>query len=112
MEKPSEVVDNILELLASQRLAVLSTQTQGQPYSNLVAFAVTPDLKYLLFATTRATRKFANLLADSRVSLLLDNRTNEEADFAEAAALTVLGQAWEVLGADSIEGHHESHSLG
>lgn len=100
MEKTPEVVDNIRELLASQRLAVLSTQNQGQPYSNLVAFAVTPDLKYLLFATTRATRKFANLLADSRVSLLLDNRTNEEADFAEAAALTVLGQAWEVHGGD------------
>ena len=100
MEKTPEVVDNIRELLASQRLAVLSTQNQGQPYSNLVAFAVTPDLKYLLFATTRATRKFANLLADSRVSLLMDNRTNEEADFAEAAALTVLGQAWEVHGGD------------
>jgi len=100
MEKTSEVMDNIRELLDSQRLAVLSTHTRGQPYSNLVAFAVTPDLKHLVFATTRATRKFANLLADPRVSLLIDNRTNEEADFADAAALTVLGQVSEVHGAD------------
>jgi nitroimidazol reductase NimA-like FMN-containing flavoprotein (pyridoxamine 5'-phosphate oxidase superfamily) len=95
-----EVLETIRELLTSQRLAVLSTQNQGQPYGNLVAYAVTSELKYLLFATSRATRKYANLLADSRVSLLIDNRSNEAADFAKAAAVTVLGQAWEMYGAD------------
>lgn len=100
MAETQEVLEIIQELLTSQRLAVLSTQNQGQPYSNLVAFAVTPDLKFLLFATGRATRKYANLLADPRVSLLIDNRSNEAADFARAAALTILGQAWEMYGAD------------
>jgi len=57
-------------------------------------------LKYLLFATTRATRKYANLLANSRVSILIDNRTNQAADFAEAAAVTVLGQAEEMQGTE------------
>ena len=94
----AEVWATIRELLEFQRLAVLSTQDHIQPYSNLVAFAATPDLKYLLFATTRATRKYANLLAHSRVSILIDNRTNEIADFAEAAAVTVLGRASEVHG--------------
>ena len=92
----AEVWATIRALLESQRLAVLSTQDQIQPYSNLVAFAATPDLKCLLFATTRATRKYANLVAHSRVSILIDNRTNEAADFAEAAAVTVLGQAEEM----------------
>jgi heme iron utilization protein len=90
----------IRNLLASQKLAVLATQNHGQPYSNLIAFAVTDDLKQLLFATTRATRKYANLMADSRVALLVDNRTNEVTDFTEAAALTALGKAWELQGAE------------
>jgi nitroimidazol reductase NimA-like FMN-containing flavoprotein (pyridoxamine 5'-phosphate oxidase superfamily) len=100
MEEIAEVWATIRELLESQKLAVLSTLGHIQPYSNLVAFAATPDLKYLLFATTRATRKYANLLANRRVSILIDNRTNEAADFAEAAAVTVLGQAEEMQGAE------------
>jgi nitroimidazol reductase NimA-like FMN-containing flavoprotein (pyridoxamine 5'-phosphate oxidase superfamily) len=89
----------ILEhLLSSQRLAVLATQMSGQPYTSLVAFAAAEDLKEILLATTRATRKFANLMADPRVSLLIDDRSNEEADFGQASAVTVLGAAAEVLG--------------
>ena len=98
MEEIAEVWAIIRELLESQRLAVLSTQGKEQPYSNLVAFAVTPDLQYLIFATTRATRKYDNLSKHPLVSLLMDNRTNETTDFAEAAAVTVLGRASEVQG--------------
>ncbi len=68
----AEMIKIIRELLVSQRLAVLSTQDHGQPYINLIAFAATDDLKYLYFATNRATRKYANLMADSRASLLID----------------------------------------
>ena len=98
MEEIAEVWAVIRELLESQRLAVLSTQGKEQPYSNLVAFGVTADLQYLIFATTRATRKYANLLQHPQVSVLIDNRTNETADFAEAAAVTVLGRASEIYG--------------
>jgi nitroimidazol reductase NimA-like FMN-containing flavoprotein (pyridoxamine 5'-phosphate oxidase superfamily) len=96
----AEAWTTIRALLESQRLAVLSTQDHIQPYSNLMAFAATPDLKYLLFATSRATRKYANLLNNAQVSILIDNRTNEAADFAEAAAVTVLGQAKEMQGTE------------
>jgi hypothetical protein len=37
MAETAEVLKIIRNLLASQRLAVLSTQNQGQPYSNLVS---------------------------------------------------------------------------
>ena len=57
MEDTPEMLDLIRNLLESQRLAVLSTQNHGQPYCNLIAIAATEDLKYLLFATTRATRE-------------------------------------------------------
>ena len=95
-----EMKEIIQNLLNNQRLAVLSTLMSGRPYSNLIAFAVTDDLRDIFFATTRATRKFANLSAEPRVSLLMDNRRNQETDFGEASAVTVLGTAEEVLGPD------------
>jgi nitroimidazol reductase NimA-like FMN-containing flavoprotein (pyridoxamine 5'-phosphate oxidase superfamily) len=86
------------KLLASQRLCVLATQGEGQPYSALVAFAETDDLRHMLFATFRGTRKYANLCADPRVALLIDSRSNQVSDFQDAVAVTVLGRAEEVHG--------------
>ena len=91
-----EMQEKIQPLLSQQRLAVLSTQRDGQPYSSLMAFAHTLDLKKLLVATGQATRKHQNILLESRVSLLVDNRSNGEEDFHKALALTIVGTAREV----------------
>lgn len=96
MEEIHDVKERIRELFEKQKLAVLSTQREGQPYTTLVAFAASPDLEHLYFATTRATRKYANLSADSRVAMLMDNRSNEVADFRWAMAVTAVGRAEEV----------------
>jgi hypothetical protein len=84
------------ELLTGQLLGVLGTHRDGEPYTSLVGFAATPDLSRLLFATGRATRKHANLVADARASMLVDNRTNRPADFTEAAAATAVGIVEEI----------------
>jgi putative heme iron utilization protein len=84
------------DMLDHQLLGVLGTHHEGEPYTSLVGFAATPDLKALLFATGRSTRKAANLTADSRASMLIDNRTNTAADFTEAAAATAVGRVAEV----------------
>jgi nitroimidazol reductase NimA-like FMN-containing flavoprotein (pyridoxamine 5'-phosphate oxidase superfamily) len=83
-------------LFSSQSLAVLGTQSKGQPYANLVAFVASEDLKWIFFATGRATRKYANISADSRVTILVDNRSNRDSDFSQAAAVTATGRAEEV----------------
>jgi nitroimidazol reductase NimA-like FMN-containing flavoprotein (pyridoxamine 5'-phosphate oxidase superfamily) len=98
LKEKEQIRKILLELFSSQKLAVLGTHQSGQPYGSLVAFAATPDLRGLVFATTRATRKFANLQADSRVSMVLDNRSNRAADFRKAVAATALGRAKEVRG--------------
>jgi nitroimidazol reductase NimA-like FMN-containing flavoprotein (pyridoxamine 5'-phosphate oxidase superfamily) len=97
-------------LLASQPLAVLATQGEGHPYANLVAFTPSPDLASLSFATGRATRKYANLRAEPRVALLVDNRSNRESDFREAVAATATGVAEEVTGPERerIQEHYVS----
>jgi general stress protein 26 len=82
----------IVELLLSQKLAVLATQSpEDSSYSSLIAFAATDDLQKIVFATPQATRKFANIKHNPRVSLLIDNRSNNENDFHDAKAVTVLG---------------------
>jgi nitroimidazol reductase NimA-like FMN-containing flavoprotein (pyridoxamine 5'-phosphate oxidase superfamily) len=85
----------VKDLCATQRSAALATQEEGQPYLSLMAFAATPDLKTIIVATDRHTRKYANLMAEPRIALLIDNRTNTPADTREAVAITVLGQAAE-----------------
>ena len=100
MKDTTELEDMLKGVLASQNLAVIATQKEGQPFTNLVAFVATDDLKHLLFATTRATRKFANLTAHERVALLVDNRLNQASDFSNAVAVTAFGRAAEVEDAE------------
>ena len=96
MISKEEVLSQLTGLFSTQKFAVLSTNQQGQPYSNLVAFVSDRDLKTHYFATTRATRKFANISSDSRVSLLMDSRSNRSTDFADAVAVTAVGRTEEV----------------
>jgi nitroimidazol reductase NimA-like FMN-containing flavoprotein (pyridoxamine 5'-phosphate oxidase superfamily) len=97
MEKAPEKTKHLLaSLLDSQKFAVLSTYSGGQPYVSLVAFAASEDLDRLFFVTARATRKFANILEHPRIAFLVDNRSNNESDFGEASAVTILGKAREL----------------
>jgi len=98
MEKMIEPMETIKILCQSQQVAVLSTQGEGQPYSNLVAFAESGDLRHLLFVTNRNTRKFSNITRDRKVAMLIDNRTNQPLDFENAVAVTIIGNADEVVG--------------
>lgn len=87
-------------LLTSQKLAVLATYGDDQPYCSLMAFAVSDDLQYLIVATKRQTKKFDNMQQHPRVSLLVDNRRNQADDFQQAVAVTVLATAAEATPAE------------
>jgi len=91
------------ELFAEQRYAVLGTQGPERVSLNLMAVAVTDDLRCFLLATERTTPKYANLCRYPRVALLLDNRANESGDTQTALALTVDGLAEEVSGPERQE---------
>ncbi len=96
MSTPEQLQGTVRALLDSQIQAVLATQRQQQPYTSLMAFAVTPDLRHIVFATYRATQKYANLLDNPRASLLIDNRCNDSADYRNAVAISAQGMASEV----------------
>jgi nitroimidazol reductase NimA-like FMN-containing flavoprotein (pyridoxamine 5'-phosphate oxidase superfamily) len=98
MEKAENIQNQLKGLFDSQNLAVLATHNKGQPYASLVAFAATEDLKYIYFVTPTTTRKYANLTADGRVSVLVNSSTNQSSDFHQAISATAVGDAKEING--------------
>lgn len=98
VEHVSELKQQVKRLCASQRLCVLATQYDGQPYSSLVAFAETDDLRRLIFVTSRNSRKYAYSRANPKVAMMIDSRTNQASDFDNALAVTAIGNVEEVTG--------------
>ena len=87
------IEQQIHRLLSAQLQGVMATQQDAQPYTSLMAFAHTDDLRYLVFATFRETQKHANLMSNALVSFLIDDRSNDPVDYQRATALSVFGRA-------------------
>jgi hypothetical protein len=87
------VLDRLIALNKDQLHAVLATVLDGQPYTSMIAYALTPDKKGIVFSTPRKTQKYRNILNNSRVSLLIDTRSNTSRDYMSAESLTILGNA-------------------
>lgn len=88
-----QILKNIAQLFESQSFAVLSTQKNDQPYSSLVAFAVTPDLNYFYFLTPNTTRKYENLKTNPKVCILVNDSQNQADDVYNAVSVTGTGVA-------------------
>jgi general stress protein 26 len=91
-----ELKKNLQDLFNNQKLAVLASNKQNQPYPNLIAFTCTEDLKSFIFVTKRDSNKFNNIMNNPQVSLLIDNRENQPSDFSSAMAVSVFGLAEEI----------------
>lgn len=86
----------IQQLFEHQRFAVIATQNNQQPYTHLVAFTSTSDLRVIVFATKRDTQKYHNINENEHIAVLIDNRENTPADLSDAVTVTALGTAKEV----------------
>jgi nitroimidazol reductase NimA-like FMN-containing flavoprotein (pyridoxamine 5'-phosphate oxidase superfamily) len=112
MAKADDIRHEITNLCSSQKLAVLCTQRDNQPYASLVAFVISEDLRYLYLVTPRTTRKFTNLAANPQVSVMINSSENQESDFHRAMAVTIIGSATEMSGRqrpDIIDSYVEKH---
>lgn len=89
----ANVAGRLMILDRSELHAVLATESGGQPYTSLIAYALTPDARGLIFITPRETQKFKNILRNTRVSLLIDNRRNMNEDYMSAESVTIMGTA-------------------
>ena len=89
------VREEIARMLNEQRLGVLSTWGKEYPYTSLVGFAVTRDLRRIVFATKRDTMKYRNIQAVPRATILIDSRANRTEDFEKAMTLSAFGEVHE-----------------
>ena len=89
-------IEKLENLLQSQRFSVIATQNEREPYTNLVAFINTNDLKHIIFATSKNTKKYTNLIKNSKISMLIDNRGNKPGDIRKALVVTAVGTADEL----------------
>ncbi len=103
MEVQESLLNQIKALLQAQLFGVLATQGQEYPYCSLVSYVASEDAKSIYFPTIRDTRKYRNLCDFPKMSLLVNNQTNQAHDLVEAQALTVLGTATEVGVDDRME---------
>ena len=83
----------ILRLARSQPYCVLCTHGQDQAYGSLVAFAFSEDLRFALFATPVATRKYRLLSEHGGVALVVDDRPEFPLDMMRVEAITATGTA-------------------
>ncbi len=88
--------ENLYKLLKSQKFAVISTQGENAPYTNLISFVASNGIKNLVFATNKDTKKYQNIKSNSKVSILIDNRDNTESDIQKAIVVTGIGTAYEL----------------
>lgn len=64
-------------LLGENSLCVLCTEAAGNPYCSLMTYLPSDDLATLYLVSSRESRKFKNLLANPRVSVLVDSRQHQ-----------------------------------
>jgi deoxyribodipyrimidine photo-lyase len=88
-----DVHERLRYLDKKQLHAVLATDSGGQPYTSLVAYALIPDMKGLLFATPQKTTKYKNIQKNRNVSVMIDTRQNTGKGYMESEAVTILGTA-------------------
>ena len=91
MESKFLLKKSIKKILQKQKLAVLATRGDLYPYTTLVAYAYSDDIRFIFFATMKHTRKYNHIVNHPYASLLIDSRSNSSKDFKDAVAITIMG---------------------
>lgn len=87
----------VKDLLSSRNFAVLATESDHHPYTNLISFVPSDDFHHLYFPTRKATQKFLNITKNPHVALLIDDRKNSPEDLLNAITIIALGDAQELV---------------
>ena len=88
--------DYIEVALQSSRFAVLATESNGQPQTSLIAITPFGNFRQLIFATYRNTRKYRNLVHNSKVAVLIESGDVNMKGLKESVVLTIIGYTEEI----------------
>ena len=91
-----EFLDQVGQLLDTQRVGVLATHYKNTPHQSLIAYIHSESLRDIFFVTPKYTRKVEAMKSDPRVAFIVDNRQNVESDFDVCIAVTAKGTAEEL----------------
>ncbi len=80
------------KLVRDKGVCVLATVAENMPHCSLMSYVPDRDCREIYMMTQKGTKKYRNLTANRKVSLLIDTREEDcGADRAKIKALTVSG---------------------
>ncbi len=82
------MLEKVIRLIAEQDICVLATVSDKTPHCSLMAYVASADGRRIHMATSRSTKKYSNILRNTSVSLLIDDRAASERESASALTLT------------------------
>lgn len=101
--KRNEILRKIKKILKLQLYGILATSYNNQPYTSLLAFAASEDMKNIYMATSKTTHKFQYVKENEKTAFFIDTRENDNFDVNKAYALTAIGKATPINKKDSPE---------
>jgi len=96
MNKQSKIKESIEGIIKTRRFAVLATEGEGQPHASLIAITPFGNFRQLIFATYTNTRKYRNLVHNSKVAVLIEGLNVNMKGLKESVALTIIGHSEEI----------------
>lgn len=80
-------------IVKERNICVLATVSEGKPHCSLMSYVSDEEVREIYMVSYRKTRKYANLMANPSVSLLIDSREEDRGTRrATVKALTVEGE--------------------
>ena len=108
MRNPITIKENVEGVLKACRLAVLATENDGQPHTSLIAITPVYGFRQLIFATYRNTRKYRNLVHNSKVALLIEGEYVNLKGVKEKVVLSIIGHTEDISISDN-EAAYQAH---
>lgn len=91
MDADSE--QTLIRLLRTQRVAALGTLRDGSPLVSQVLFAAVPDFSSFTLHISRLAQHTQDILNDPRVSLMIADTDDGQADPLQLARVSIRGEA-------------------
>lgn len=89
------MMDEMRKFIRSRRNCVLATCGDGQPHCSLMSYLVEDNAQIIYLISKKGTKKYANIMANPKVSLLIDDRSTAcpvgQLGLDKVKALTVNG---------------------
>ena len=99
-QKLEEKIEAVRAFLQTQLFGVLATVGSQGPHTNIITYAFTGDLEWLIFSTPEKSRKYKNILSEPRVAFFIDSRPLSTDSIKNAMGVTLKGTAQKISSDD------------